>query len=288
VRSRFDDFVAVHINQTQRIHYNGYFLGWHRYFTWLYEKALREECGYQGYAPYWDWSLDYEDPTKSPIWSGDEYSLSGDGAVDPNNNGTILGAGTPGELIMPPGAGGGCVYSGPFKDMKVNLGPADLGNDAPGPVAALNYNPRCLKRDINAWCSQRWLRPEQISNLINNYTTVLDFQNILQGVGVDFAGPHGGGHFTFGGDPGKDLYVSPGDPSFYLHHGQVDHVWWQWQQKNPAIRTHEIGGTQTFLNNPPSANVTLEDVLDLSPLGPPVKLGQLLSTTREMFCYTYI
>lgn len=27
------------------------FLGWHRYYVWAYEKALREECGYQGYQP---------------------------------------------------------------------------------------------------------------------------------------------------------------------------------------------------------------------------------------------
>src|SRR5688500_3468226 len=43
-RSRFDDFVAVHINQTLTIHSTGNFLSWHRYFTWLYEKALQDEC----------------------------------------------------------------------------------------------------------------------------------------------------------------------------------------------------------------------------------------------------
>lgn len=50
-RSRFDDFVAVHINQTMSIHGTGNFLTFHRYFTWAYENALREECGYRGYQP---------------------------------------------------------------------------------------------------------------------------------------------------------------------------------------------------------------------------------------------
>ena len=67
-RSRFDDFHAVHINQTFIIHNNvchhtaptllsgkltkqAQFLPWHRYFTWAYEKALRDECGYEGYQP---------------------------------------------------------------------------------------------------------------------------------------------------------------------------------------------------------------------------------------------
>ena len=50
-QSRYDDFIAVHIQQTMEIHYTGNFLSWHRYFTWLYEKALREECGYTGTQP---------------------------------------------------------------------------------------------------------------------------------------------------------------------------------------------------------------------------------------------
>lgn len=50
-RTRYDDFVAVHVNQTLYIHGNGVFLTWHRYFVWAYEKALRDECGYQGYQP---------------------------------------------------------------------------------------------------------------------------------------------------------------------------------------------------------------------------------------------
>lgn len=50
-KTRYDDFVAVHVNQTLYIHGNGLFLTWHRYFVWAYEKALRDECGYQGYQP---------------------------------------------------------------------------------------------------------------------------------------------------------------------------------------------------------------------------------------------
>jgi tyrosinase len=72
VRSRFDDFVAcvsvtsnvdkklntieltfhsTHINYTLHVHYSGLFLPWHRRFTWLWEQALREECGYTSYLP---------------------------------------------------------------------------------------------------------------------------------------------------------------------------------------------------------------------------------------------
>jgi len=50
-RSRYDDFVATHINQTLGIHYTGTFLAWHRYFIWNFEQALRNECGYTGDYP---------------------------------------------------------------------------------------------------------------------------------------------------------------------------------------------------------------------------------------------
>jgi tyrosinase len=55
-KTRFDDFVATHIDQTMTIHYTANFLSWHRYYVWLYEEALREECGFTGDQPYWDWA----------------------------------------------------------------------------------------------------------------------------------------------------------------------------------------------------------------------------------------
>jgi hypothetical protein len=30
------------------------------------------------------------------------------------------------------------------------------------------------------------------------------------------------------GDPGADLFTSPWDPAFYLHHGQIDRMWTLW------------------------------------------------------------
>ena len=49
-KNHYDDFLAVHINQTQVIHMSGFFLPWHRVFVRLYEQALNE-CGYTGTQP---------------------------------------------------------------------------------------------------------------------------------------------------------------------------------------------------------------------------------------------
>lgn len=55
-KSHFDDFVALHINLTIHIHVNGVFLHWHREFAHIWQTALRDECGYEGYQPYWNWT----------------------------------------------------------------------------------------------------------------------------------------------------------------------------------------------------------------------------------------
>jgi tyrosinase len=49
--SRFDDFVAFHMTHGMELHDNYHLFGAHKYFVWLYEKALRDECGYTGYQP---------------------------------------------------------------------------------------------------------------------------------------------------------------------------------------------------------------------------------------------
>jgi tyrosinase len=110
-KSRYDDFVAIHIKNTLSIHGTGSFLSWHRYFTYAYENALRVECAYNGTQPYWDWGR-YSTPETSPIFDGSETSMGSQGEkVAHNSNG-----------MKPAGNGGGCIAKGPFKDMKVNLG----------------------------------------------------------------------------------------------------------------------------------------------------------------------
>ena len=42
------------------------------------------------------------------------------------------------------------------------------------------------------------------------------------------------------------------------------------------------------MDNPPSANMTLEDVIDISPLDTPIKIKDLMSTVGGPFCYVYI
>lgn len=191
-KTRFDDFVATHINQTTTIHYTANFLSWHRYYTWLYEEALREECGFTGDQPYWDWAKTARNGvSSSPIFDGSETSMSGDGAKIPHSaNATqiLLGAsqGLP-PIYLPLGDGGGCVKSGPFKDMSVNLGPVALdlpGGAVGGPPSGnpLDYNPRCLKRDLSREVNEQYAGATAVLDLILRSGTIYDFQMTMQGV----------------------------------------------------------------------------------------------------------
>lgn len=94
-----------------------------------------------------------------------------------------------------------------------------------------------------------------------------------------------------GGDPGRDLFTSPGDPLFYLHHGGIDRTWWIWQQLNSrtSFGASGIAGTGTFMNMPPSPDTTLDTPIDLGyAAGPPVKVRDLMSTTAGPMCYIYL
>ncbi|TVY46405.1 Tyrosinase-like protein [Lachnellula occidentalis] len=290
-KTRYDDFVVTHIDQTPFIHYSGTFLGWHRYFTWIYEKALRTECGYQGPIPYWDWPKYANAPQDSPIFNGDEYSMSGNGEYIPHD-GTVLlplpGAGGD-PIVLAPGLGGGCVKTGPFKDMQVNLGPVALPNAPVGPSGGLGYNPRCLKRDVGPGVAVRFTNSSAVLHVMKQQD-IASFQLELQGApGSGSIGPHGGGHYTINGDPGGDLFISPGDPAFFLHHGQVDRVWTMWQALDPSNRQNAISGTNTMLNQPPSDDTTLDTQINLGHAGGTnISMRDIMSSTKGPFCYVYL
>ena len=244
--------------------------------------------------PYWEWGLDIKNPAASPLFDGSDTSLGGDGKKINHLPIPLSQPGVPDTITIPPGTGGGCVYSGPFANMVVHLGPVALPQygstnftSAANPLAD---NPRCLKRDLNGAVAAKYSSFVNTTRLVANYDTVELFQAYLQGdtrYVIGSLGPHGGGHYTIGGDPGGDPFISPGDPAFYPHHGQVDRLYWIWQMLDFPNR-QGVFGTGTFLDQPPSPNVTVNDVIDISPLNGPVKIKDLMSTVGGPFCYVYL
>ncbi|GJC82977.1 tyrosinase-like protein orsC [Colletotrichum liriopes] len=294
-KSLYDDFVLTHLNQTGSIHVTANFLLWHRFFTYVHEEKLRNVCGYQGTMPYWEWGYDVEDPAASPVFDGSETSMGGNGAFVPHEGMQLVQRFSNTTVKLQPGSGGGCVEAGPFANMTVHVGPRSLpqyGTSTPFSVEKpTDDHARCLKRDLNKHIASRYTSFRNTTELILGHDNIEWFQAVMQGddrytPGIE-VGVHGGGHYTIGGDPGSDPFISTGEPVFFLHHAQVDRVYWIWQMLDFANR-QDIFGTLTLQNNPPSRNATLDDLVDVSPLGGPVKLRDLMSTVGgSPFCYVY-
>ena len=75
------------------------------------------------------------------------------------------------------------------------------------------------------------------------------------------------------------------DPLFYLHHANLDRVWWLWQQMLPS-RLYEVSGRSTV--TPPFQNVTLDSKLEMENFEAWLTIRDVMDIHREPSCYTYV
>jgi tyrosinase len=76
------------------------------------------------------------------------------------------------------------------------------------------------------------------------------------------------------------------DPVFYLHHGNIDRIFWEWQQKDLKTRLNQVGGPIEPLDYS-GKNVTLDFKVNIGALAGDATLKELLDTTGGRLCYTY-
>jgi tyrosinase len=277
-RHRYDDFTGVHNSQTPNIHFVGHFLPWHRYFLWTYEKALREECGYKGTQPYWDWS---KDAASGKAMNDFDIFSPVDGF---GGNGPFVPT-TPEQnwIGLNDRTGGGCVTNGPFAtNFTLNVGP---GSDI------TKSNPHCLIRDFCPDTFRSNVGYDTV-NEVTQHNTYEAFARRLEGLpGWSMKNFHGGGHFGVGGLLGSmgDSSNSPNDPVFYLHHANVDRIWTQWQEQNLIPRILDMGGPINMFDydNVKGLNVTLGFKIGLSELAPQIPIAAVMYTRGPMLCYRY-
>ncbi|TLS26409.1 hypothetical protein PpBr36_05572 [Pyricularia pennisetigena] len=98
-KTRFDELQASHQLQAFATHNVAAFLPFHRLLLFAHETAMRTECGYTGFQPYWQEQLD-AGKFKSSIIFDPITGFGGDGS-GPNN----------------------CITTGPFSNYTNSLGP---------------------------------------------------------------------------------------------------------------------------------------------------------------------
>ncbi|KAI1764646.1 Di-copper centre-containing protein [Hypoxylon sp. FL1150] len=298
-QSRFDDFVAYHMTHAMQLHDNQHLFGAHKYYVYLFEKALREECGYTGYQPYMNYDRYSNDPLNSPLLNGNASSLGGNGLPEPSYKGVPQYGRTPN--IIATGGGGGCVTEGPFSDLVVNLGPTSMStatNVTKNPRAdGTGLNPRCLRRDVNRNAAMG-ATADRAYDLITGNDEMDGFYNQLLGTPPPQNDPypwgiHTAGHYIAAVDPGGDAMTSPGDPLFYFHHTALDRLWWIWQMQDAENRLNVIPSGSMPM--PPMKQkrvpVPEDTMVDMEWLGPSIKLLEThdqLGGNGGIFCYVYV
>jgi tyrosinase len=207
--SIYDFFVAWHHQSmmlftppTQRdrnaAHSGPAFLPWHRYYLLRFEGYLRTAVGDPEFRlPYWDWAADaaLSNPRQSRIWAG-----------------TALGR-----------------FTGPLV-WQVRVAPAERG------LTRL-AQPRPLQRALGSQGALptrdaiRTVLRDQLLYDAPPYSSASNgFRNYLEG----WEGPsriHNSVHVWVGGDMTDS--TSPNDPTFFLHHCNVDRIWLAWQRRYP-------------------------------------------------------
>ncbi|KAL1857109.1 hypothetical protein Daus18300_010452 [Diaporthe australafricana] len=265
-QNRWDEFTIAHAVQAQWIHDTGTFLPWHRYVVLTHENALRDECNYTGYQPYWEETLDVGALASSVVF-------------DP-----ATGFG---------GQGGQCLDDGPFANLTVHL----------------QYNFTSLEFYAEDRCVHRAFN--------ESYFLLADQKYIDECFASDdgtvalacyFVKPHTSGHGGVGGLM-SDVAGSIGDPLFFLHHTNLDRLWWNWQQVDADARTNAIGP----LRNQPSADwlasfglpapgpefldysgddggnvTTLGHVIWIAGLAPNVTIADVVDLGNDLNCAEYV
>ena len=96
-------------------------------------------------------------------------------------------------------------------------------------------------------------------------------------------GPHAQGHIGIGGVM-NDIYGSPSDPTFHLHHGFVDRNFQTWQNRDANNR---LGSGGVDGQDASGKAVTLDYVLTMQGLRPDATVGDVINTQGSLLCYTY-
>ncbi|KAI9158960.1 Tyrosinase ustQ [Paramyrothecium foliicola] len=268
IKSRMDDLTYTHLILNDIIHFVANFLPWHRWFVQHHEDILRNECGYTGAQPYWDWSIE-----------GDAGNFPNSPMFDP-----VTGFGGNGQETHTNITGfRHCLLDGPFANTTYTLGEGwpVVNNEG--------HELHCLTRDFEVYnqgdedgneipgTGNYQSSAYDSSQLARIYATeqFSDFASLLEGV------PHAQIHQVILGDMGPS--TSPNEPLFMLHHANVDRVWAKWQGRN-ATRLADYAGFNDANGTIPAS---INDVMPVMELGDNVIIKNYMDIQAAGLCYSY-
>ncbi|KAG6841368.1 hypothetical protein C0991_011911 [Blastosporella zonata] len=131
------------------IHATGRFFPWHRAYIHTIESAMKQHCNYQGFSPYWNWSMDASDFYSASIFA------------DPDPESGLGGWGNPGTgAHVADGAFAGFAVSYPYQHTltrNFTLRPYQDYPDAEqwhiirDKMANVSFTPEAMEETIDGW-----------------------------------------------------------------------------------------------------------------------------------------
>ncbi|PLW28769.1 hypothetical protein PCASD_20801 [Puccinia coronata f. sp. avenae] len=260
---RWDDFEYVHCEMRGRVHARALFLPWHRWFLVLYERALQDECNLKGTLPYWNWTLDYQNITQSPIWSSDPIIGFG-------SNGSFFGPGSdPDDLDA------GVVTDGAFARFPIYY-PDRL-------MLQRNFQLKAPWAVDGYYLGNQWYNPNNMDIVMSqpNYSAfIMHLEgNYQQPDGTVLPAPHSIIHTLLGGVRICHT-ISNSSETFYCHHVRIDQLWFLWQMQDPTNRLYQFMPVGGFPAN-------LDEELDYMGLAPKIKIRDVMNPLVPPLCYNY-
>ncbi|KAF8595322.1 Di-copper centre-containing protein [Ceratobasidium sp. AG-I] len=266
----YDELVYVHMDLNPIIHFTGLFFPWHRLYVHQWTNALRSQCGYKGVAPY---AADFDN---SSMWDNDPESGLG-GFGDPDDDNVLKTGGLNLSLAYPvhhklrrkyspyPGFGG-------FSNVSAN--------------STFNL--------------------QEVSNLLaqpeGNYTAfqyymeqIVGMHSAIHGImGGDLAGlcPKGSSNTSACPIEGAPTF-SANEPLFHMHHGNVDRLWWLWQEKSEINKDAFHGGSiqnMSALADFPNGQAPWLNKTNMIPsagMYESYSIGEVMDTRSWPLCYVY-
>ena len=180
---------------------------------------------------------------------------------------------------------GKCVTSGPFSDLEVMFFDGEV-------------QPHCLSRGFPEEEELKELgeliRPEAIDEFMgedryDNFAGELEkraHRFLSHSVGGDmsrFTGPNGIVPLLMSDIEAFEIDKTA-DPVFFLHHVNLDRLWWQWQQIKRQSRLTAYSGRA---NNNTEAAAALTDDLNMGGLSRNLRVVDVMDTSAGQFCYGY-
>jgi tyrosinase len=236
---------------------------------------LQEQCNYKGNLAYWDWSLDWVDMAKSPIWD----SFTGFGGDGDKNAERSVGHGH-------------CITDGPFANQTVLF-------------FGVENRSHCLSRGF--------IHGKHLQTIFGSKVKPEALEAVL--LEEDYEsfnlqleeGPHNAIPRAIRGDflrvtaPNGLCPLQSSvfyflifneiitDPVFFLHHTQLDRMWWQWQQRDLRQRLWQYRRASNEGNGEyqESQKYSLNDDFHFGGLAPDRKVSDIMSTESELLCYRY-